>query len=224
MTLEKLKGYDMIQGRNMTQGRVKAQGMRKGISLVEMLIAIVLFGTIGTISIIYYKNYYDVSFAAKKLRISVVVDQAQQLANGFDLYEIETGAAPATIQDMVEARILTARPIAQPSVSSSGWLLDSNFTISGTTALNDTVFIMELNSTLATTADDLDLCNILNNKANTSWSLEANVSTAAAQVTSSVAYTAGDGNVSDEREYFHCSTLDSGTTLDLVFVKLVNTF
>ena len=58
---------------------MEKMGMRKGISLVEMLIAIVLFGVIGTISFIYYKNYYDTSFAAKKLRISVVIDQASQL-------------------------------------------------------------------------------------------------------------------------------------------------
>jgi prepilin-type N-terminal cleavage/methylation domain-containing protein len=53
----------MIQGSNMTRGR---KGMRKGISLVEMLIAIILFGTISMISFKYAANFYDTKLASKK--------------------------------------------------------------------------------------------------------------------------------------------------------------
>ena len=98
--------------------------------------------------------------------------------------------------------------------------MDANYTVAGTTNSNDTVFLIDLDSTLTTAADDLDLCNILNNKALSSWSLEQNVSDLAAQLTTAQAYAAGDGNGSDEREYFHCS--DDNGTLSLVFVKLVN--
>ena len=34
------------------------RGMRSGISLVEMMIAVILFGVISVVGLKYYKNYY----------------------------------------------------------------------------------------------------------------------------------------------------------------------
>ncbi|MDQ1298907.1 MAG: hypothetical protein QG558_1446, partial [Campylobacterota bacterium] len=41
-------------------------GMRKGISLVEMMITIILFAALATISLKYTKNFFDTGLAAQK--------------------------------------------------------------------------------------------------------------------------------------------------------------
>ena len=198
---------------NMTRGH---KGMRKGISLVEMLIAIVLFGIIGTISYTYYKNYYDVSFAAKKLRIYTIVDQAAQLSNAFDLYNTKNGADPVTVQELVDDKILTAIPASQPFVTGGQWRLEQNLTID--TTATGTAFIYDLNSSVSTNQDKLDYCNILNNTAHNTWSLDSadtDIDTIAAT------WTVGDANISSELEFFHCADNNGTSTYDyqLVFVK-----
>jgi len=209
----------MIQGRNMT----KVKGMRTGISLVEMLIAIVLFGVIATVSFIYYKNYYDTAFAAKKLEISVVIDQASQLSNGFDMYKIEKGTAPAAISDIVDARILTEIPVSIPSITTSGWAIDAAYEVDGgATGTNDTVFVMEIDTVATSAADKLDYCNILNSKAEVTWDLDPAVSTLALLSDTATLYAAGIASTADNMEYFHCSSDDAGTTMQIVFVKIVD--
>ena len=195
------------------------KGMRKGISLVEMLIAIVLFGVITTTSFVYYKNYYDTAFAAKKLAISVVVDQATQLSNAYDMYTIETGVVPTTITEIVAARLLTETPVKQPAISASGWSI-ALVDINGTLGADDTVFSMSIDGT-ANAADRLDYCNILNNKADASWSVESNTSKATDQNTTQLNYNAGLASLTSQMEYFHCSSETAGADLNITFVKTV---
>ena len=194
-------------------------GMRKGISLVEMLIAIVLFGVIATASYVYYKNYYDTAFAAKKLAISVVVDQASQLSNTYDMYTIEKGVTPTTIQAIVDERFLIETPVSQPSITATGWELVVNKEVNGTTATNDIVFSMPIDGT-ANTADRLDYCNILNNKANPAWSVLAATSADGDQNTSAEHYDGGVLSATSQLEYFHCDRT-AADTYNLVFVKTV---
>jgi len=206
----------MIQGRNMTE----VKGMRKGISLVEMLIAIVLFGVIATTSYIYYKNYYDTAFAAKKLAISVIVDQASQLSNAFDMYSVQTGLAPTSIQQMVDARLITQAPVVQAAITDPtlGWVLNNAIDVdSSAGGANDTVFQMDLDGT-ASAADQLDYCNILTNQADSAWSILPGTSTIATVLATDAIYTLAAG----ETQSFHCAQNAAGT-LTLVFVKLIDT-
>lgn len=187
----------MIQGSNMTRGH---KGMRKGISLVEMLVAIVLFGIIGTISYTYYKNYYDTSFAAKQLRVYTIVDQAAQISNGFDLYNTKNGTDLTVLQDLVTDKILTQVPIAQPYVTNTGWTVEHNQSIDGT---NDTaiVFQYKIDGLTSSGQDKLDYCNILNNTA----FKDSNLSKLLAdQNTSQELYAQGLASTASEQEYFHC--------------------
>ena len=221
----------MIQGSNMT-GQDK--GMRKGISLVEMLVAIVLFGLIGVISYNYYKVYYDTAFAAKQARVYTILDQAQQLSNAHDLYETKNGANPIIIDNMVTDKIIKEQPPVPMQVSTSGWKLyndqtgaDANISIElGDSSLadNDVAFVLTLDgnatSTTATADKDLlDYCNILNNTANTTWSL----SSTDANITTNIE-SAEDGytNISN---YFFCDADENGTTpygYRFVFVKQIS--
>ncbi len=204
----------MIQGSNMTSGH---KGMRKGISLVEMLVAIVLFGIIGTISYTYYKNYYDTSFAAKQLRVYTIVDQAAQLSNAFDLYNTKNGVDPLTVDDFVTDRILTQVPVAQPFVTQNGWILDFNVTVNGTDATG-TVFKYDVNGT-GSAQDKLDYCNIMNNTAYK----DSNLSRLAGdQNTTIQLYAQGINLTASEQEFFHCDYNATTKLSTFVFVKEAN--
>ena len=203
----------------MTRSHTGKTGMRKGLSLVEMLISIILFGIIATIGFTYYKNYYDTSFAAKQLRIYTIVDQAAQLSNTFDLYNAKYGENPTEIQQMVDTKFLTAIPQKQSFVTSTGWTLEENQTIVEANATGIT-FQYVLNGA-GSGQDNLDYCNILNNAA---WS-DSNLSkTTDEQNASSTWYSRGisvsEGNTS-ETEFFHCEKNSTGS-LNLIFVKTAN--
>ncbi len=204
----------MIQGSNMTRSN---KGMRKGISLVEMLVAIVLFGIIGTISYTYYKNYYDTSFAAKQLRVYTIVDQAAQLSNAFDLYNTKNGADPLTIDEIVTDRILTQVPVAQPFVTTTGWTLEENQTV---VTGDDTgvVFQYNIDGNTSSNTDKLDYCNILNNVADKAWTLDK-VDTDQALL--DVRWADGNTSLTSEMEYFNCAQDDNATAYSyrLVFIK-----
>ena len=87
-------------------------GMRKGISLVEMIIAVILFATLAGISVKYYKNFFNTELTAKKARVAALLDQAAQMSNAYDAYLGEyypcepsvyvdgyyMGTAPASLQ------------------------------------------------------------------------------------------------------------------------------
>ncbi len=202
----------MIQGSNMTSGH---KGMRKGISLVEMLVAIVLFGIIGTISYTYYKNYYDTSFAAKQLRVYTIVDQAAQLGNAFDLYNTKNGVDAVSVDQFVTDKILTQVPVAQPFVTATGWTLDENVTISGADTTG--VAFHYIIDGSGSNTDKLDYCNILNNTANKDSNLSKLLTD---QNTTSELYGAGVLSPTSEFEYFHCEYNSTTPYLfSMTFVK-----
>lgn len=210
----------MLQKSKMTRSH---KGMRGGISLVEMLIAVILFGVIASISYSYYKNYYDTSFAAKQLRVYVIMDQATQLSTAFDIYEVKNGFAPATIQAMVDDKILTDTPVAQPFVTNTGWVINAAVEVDGgVTPANDTVFQYDLDSVVGTAADKLDYCNILDNTADTSWSLDQAVSTAISHGLTAAEYILGTGSATSQQEYFHCAANGGAAAFEFIFVKAVD--
>jgi prepilin-type N-terminal cleavage/methylation domain-containing protein len=211
----------MVHGSNMTRGH---RGMRKGLSLMEMLVAIVLLGLIGTIGYNYYKNYYDTSFAAKQARIYVIVDQATQIRNAWDLYNTKNGADPVAFADFISDRILTEVPVAMPLISATGWQVASptSTDLFGTidldsSLLTDYAIVMEIDGS-ASVADKTDYCNIVNNTADTTWSLDPTVSTLAAQPNDAAGgYT--------QNPYFYCfdnTGADDGTGLVIGFTYRVD--
>ncbi|MDA7818009.1 prepilin-type N-terminal cleavage/methylation domain-containing protein [Sulfurimonas sp.] len=163
----------MIQGSNMTRGH---KGMRKGISLLEMLMAIVLLGLLGTISYNYYKIYYDVAFAAKQAKIYVIMDQAVQISGAHDLYTVKNGVVPTTMAELVADRQLLKIPDPIPEITGTGWVIQDQVEIDGgTTAANDIYFQYEIDGTAAQ-IDKLEYCNILTNTFDNTWSLDVTVS------------------------------------------------
>lgn len=170
----------MLQGSKMTKNR---PGMRNGLSLVEMLIAIILFGVISSIGYKYYKNFYDTSLAAKKATVSALIDQATQLSNAYDIYQIQKGTVPAAITDLSGATVKIITEVPDPILvmtdAANGWEIAS-VDVDGAGA-NDIVLGYQLTGS-ASNADKLDYCNVLNNIANSSYSLntvDGDVGTAA---------------------------------------------
>jgi prepilin-type N-terminal cleavage/methylation domain-containing protein len=205
----------MIHTEKMTQGH---KGMRKGISLVEMLVAIVLFGIIGTIGYTYYKNYYNTSFAGKQVRIYTLVEQATQLGNAYDLYLAKHGNTPVDINAMVQDKILTQIPAAMPGLTLTGWVLDANLSTvdSNNSGQSGFTYVMDANITNQT---KLDYCNILNNVAYTGWELN---NTDSEINGSSDFYRLGDSSGWGELEYFHCA--DSNHTTGAGFTAADHNF
>lgn len=211
----------MVHGSSVTRGH---RGMRKGISLVEMLMAIVLLGLLGVISYNYYKVYYDTSFAAKQARVYVIVDQAQQLSNAHDLYEVKNGVVPATIAAMVTDKQLTKIPDAIPQVTATGWELYSykagavaTIDLNGTTADNDIAFVTKVDSATSANQDKLDYCNILTNTFQSSWSLAA---TDAAVVAIGATPKLGYASASFSNDAFCYAS--AANTYHMIFVKRVD--
>ena len=204
----------MEQGRNM-----KAYtGMRKGISLVEILIAIVLFGVVTTISFTYYKTYYDTAFAAKQTRVYTIMDQASQLNNAFQLYNTKNGQDPADVDAMVTDRQLTAVPVKQPFVSDTGWELDTNLSLEDNATGTGVGFVYKIDGLTASNQDKLDYCNILNNTGSPAgWGLnltDGNITG------SDEMWRRGDANDSEEFEYFSCAEDNASDTYSykMIFV------
>jgi len=160
----------MVHGSSVTRGY---KGMRKGISLVEMLIAIVLFGVVSVIGYKYYKNYYNTTLAAKQARVAAVIDQATQISNAYDLYTAKVGVAPTAIANLSAAgvKILTKTPDAIPEITNTGWAISTTATLNDATA-NDIVFTYPIDGLTATNADKLEYCNVLNNFAQSAWPLD----------------------------------------------------
>lgn len=210
----------MVHG---SSARNRLKGMRKGISLIEMLMAIVLLGLLGVISYNYYKVYYDTSFAAKQARIYVIIDQAQQLSNAHDLYELKNALVPTTIAIMVTDKQLTKVPDPIPEVTNSGWVLRTPTAATkidldaSVTADNDIAFTYDVNSTTSSIQDKLDYCNILSNTFMSSWSLSA---TDAAVVAIGLTPAAAYASVALSNDAFCYAS--AASTYRLVFVKRVD--
>ena len=169
----------MKQGSNMT---VSHRGMRKGISLMEMLVAIILLGILSSVGFTYYKNYYSTALAAKQIKVAILLDQASQLKNGLELYRIKTGLDANTTQLadptdsglglLVAQRIITAIPAPIPDMSDKGWMVETDVqsiastfitTQGGTAGGNEQILTVDLNGTATGQQDRLDYCNSLNN-------------------------------------------------------------
>lgn len=150
----------MVQGSGVSTSH---RGMRRGISLVEMMIAIVLFGAVSIVGFKYSKNFYDTSLSAKKARVAALVEQAIQLSNAYDVYSMQFGAVPTSEQNLTQAnvKILTSIPDTITEIGTTGWVLDSAIDADEDSADDDTAFVFAI-TTLATN-DDEEYCAILNN-------------------------------------------------------------
>ena len=197
----------MAQGSCMLNNN---KGMRKGISLVEMLTAIILFGLISVISYNYYKNYYDTTYAAKQTRVYAIIDQGTQISNAYDLYSSKMGVAPTTISQIVEQHILSKIPDLQKELTTRGWVVDSNITTDNNISNGNVVgFTYELNGTM-TQQDRVDYCNILNNAAKSDY----NLSTPAASLKRDT-----NGSYADINNTMFCYSADeNASSVTFVFV------
>ena len=202
-------------GSRVTRGH----GMRSGISLIEMLMAIVLLGLLGGISYNYYKVYYDVDFAAKQAKVYVILDQAVQLSGAHDLYTVKNGVEPVDIPAMVTDKQLLRVPDKMPEVSATGWVLLPTAELGGTTSANDVIFTYEIDPASTAVPSQVDYCNIISNTSATStWSL----SSTAAEI-GDEATTAQTGyestNWGNDYYCYSSATPAADGTMTMVFVK-----
>lgn len=139
-------------------------GMRKGISLVEMMIAVILFGVISVVGFKYYKNFYNTNLTAKKARVAALVDQATQLSSAYDIYKAQFGTAPTAITDLTAANamILTNIPAALTEIGATQWALDTATDYTGN-ANPDIAFVYPIDSIVPTSSDNEEYCAVFNN-------------------------------------------------------------
>jgi type II secretory pathway pseudopilin PulG len=150
-------------------------GMRKGISLVEMVIAIVLFAALATIGLKYAKSYLNTDLQAKKARTAALTDQANQLVQAYTIYKTETGKEPATLADLnATSGILNNIPTTITEMSSVGWELNTSTGIDGTGVAFQ--FRLDTN-TSGTDKTAAQYCAIFNREFNTSASVDVNFTT-----------------------------------------------
>lgn len=142
---------------------VKHSGMRNGISLVEMMIAIILFGVITVLAFQYYKNFINTDLSAQKARVATLVDQARQLSSAYDVYRVQTGDDLSDISDLYSDNIMILTgpmPIIDEIApdASNGWEIydGADFDSSGT---NDLAFRYPV----VGGALGLSYCNVFNN-------------------------------------------------------------
>ncbi len=145
-------------------------GMRKGISLVEMIIAIILFAALATIGLKYTKLYINTDLQAMKARVAAATDQASQLTQAYTIYKTETGMEPTTINDLnaTTNQIMTHIPGIITEMSTTGWELNTS---TGTGGRNMAFqFHLDLNGTTTGTADE-QYCALWNREFNSSTEL-----------------------------------------------------
>jgi len=176
-------------------------GKRKGISLVEMTIAVILFGVLSTIAMLYYKSLFNIDLTAKKARVAALMDQGSQLSGAYDVYIAQFGVAPTSLNDLnaTTAMILNELPIRIREMSTLGWELNTSTGITGTSG-KALQFKIDLNGTVTPSSDDDLYCAIFNHEINTSVQLNVsdntNFGTAQAQYTAlGRAFCYSDGNV-----------------------------
>jgi prepilin-type N-terminal cleavage/methylation domain-containing protein len=159
----------MIQGSNMTGSH---KGMRKGISLVEMLIAIVLFGVLAVVSFKYSKNYINTDLAAKQARVSALIEQATQLSTAYDVYAVKFGTEPTDIYDLnaSNAKILTEIPVTITEIGTTGWSLETGTDYTGS-GNNDIAFSFPVTNATPSTSNE-EYCAVFNNIIDSSLSLD----------------------------------------------------
>ncbi|ADR32837.1 hypothetical protein Sulku_0170 [Sulfuricurvum kujiense DSM 16994] len=161
---------------------------RKGISLVEMTIAVILFGVLSTVTMLYYKNLFNIDLTSKKARIAALMDQGRQLSGAYDVYIAQFGIAPLDVNlsdfNATNVMILKHLPKDIIEMTTVGWELNTS-AVDGHPAFQ---FPIDLNGTsykLAGVKDDDQYCAIFNHEINTSLDLNVsdnmNFGTAASQ-------------------------------------------
>ena len=166
-------------------------GMRKGISLVEMIIAVILFATLATITIKYYKNFFNTELTAKKARIGALLDQGAQVSNAYDVYVAQVGSAALLDVNLSQlddgnVSVFTRLPTAIEGLAKGegrfgAWELNISTGISGTTgyALQ---YKLDMNGTGNMnngTLDDEQYCVLINHENNASLDFNVSATTAA---------------------------------------------
>ncbi len=149
-------------------------GKRKGISLVEMTIAVILFGLLSAIALFYYRSLFNIDLTAKKARVAALMDQAYQLSGAYDIFVAQQGVAPsvANLSELNATNVLILRNLPRKiqEMTTVGWELNTSMA-NGRPGFQ---FPIDLNGTSYTTLSDDDLyCAIFNHELNTS--LELNV-------------------------------------------------
>lgn len=154
-------------------------GMRKGISLVEMIIAVILFATLAGISVKYYKNFFNTELTAKKARVAALLDQGAQMSNAYDAYLVQVGSIAnldvnLTDLDDGNVSILARLPkaidgLATGKVDGTGaWELNKSTGITGTSGVA-LQYKIDMNATgRSITSDDEQYCAIINHEFNSS--------------------------------------------------------
>jgi prepilin-type N-terminal cleavage/methylation domain-containing protein len=101
-------------------------GMRKGISLVEMMIAVILFAILATVGLKYNKNYINTELQGMKARTAAAMEQASQLVTGYKLYKTQYGT-PTDIEDLnaTTTMVMTSLPNAITEMTLLGWDLNT---------------------------------------------------------------------------------------------------
>jgi Tfp pilus assembly major pilin PilA len=146
-------------------------GMRKGISLVEMIIAIILFAALATIGLKYTKNYLNTDLQAMKARVAAATDQAAQLTQAYTIYKTETGMEPTSLNDLNSTTnpIMTHIPGIITEMSTTGWELNTSTGTGGTNI--GLQFHIDLNGTTTGTTADEQYCALWNREFNSSTEL-----------------------------------------------------
>ena len=144
-------------------------GMRKGISLVEMMIAVILFAALATIGLKYSKSFINTDLQAMKARVGAAMEQGSQLTTAYKLFTTQYGVLP-TYADLnaTATPIMTATPNIITEMSLLGW--DYN---SSTGAGTGKGFTMKIDAN-QTALSDATYCAIWNHEFNSS--VELNVS------------------------------------------------
>ena len=190
-------------------------GTRKGISLVEMVIAIVLFATLATISLKYTKVYLNTDLQAKKARVAALTDQASQLLQAFQIYRTEKGANPTSMDELNgTAGILTSIPDIIKEMSMLGWQYTVDLNTSGLPAFYLKIDLNGSTDTAAQQKSGKEYCALFNREFNTSTELN---------VSATSVFGAGTiGDVNSSKTYFNrnqfCYSLDANTTQIAIFI------
>ena len=147
-------------------------GKRKGISLVEMTIAVILFGLLSAIALLYYKSLFNIDLTAKKARVAALMNQGYQLSGAYDIYVAQEGTPPTdpNLLDFNASNVLILRSLPRDisEMTSTGWELNQSI-LPGHAGFT---FPIDLNGTNYSGVSDDDLyCAIFNHEINRSVSL-----------------------------------------------------
>lgn len=148
-------------------------GMKKGISLVEMTIAVILFGLLSTIAMLYYKSLFNIDLTSKKARVAALMDQAYQLSGAYDVFLAQQGISPsvADLSEFNASNVLILRRLPKDirEMTTSGWELNTSI-VAGRPGF---LFPIDLNGTGGwdILPDDDLYCAIFNHELNSSIEL-----------------------------------------------------